>query len=708
MTDSASTPFPAAPVTPARPTTRVIHGETLHDDYAWLKADNWQDVLKKPKALPADIRAVLDAENDFCDAVMAPAARLRKTLVKEMRGRIREDDSEVPAPDGPWLWYERFETGAEHGLICRRARAGGPEQILIDANAMAEGKPFFDLAAADHAPDFSRLGWSVDEKGSEYYDIRVREVSADGALRDLDDQITDTTGELVWQADSAGFFYVMNDANHRPSKVFLHRLGQPQSADRLVYEEADAGWFVHIDQTQSSRYLIIGAGDHETSETWLVDLEAPEAEPFLVARREPQVMYDVEHHGDQLILCTNADGAEDFKLATAPVSAPQRDNWRDLVPHRPGVMILSHLAFARHLARMEREDARPRIVIREMASGEEHVIAFDEEAYALGMDGGMEFDTDDIRFAYASLTTPATTYAYNMATRTREVLKQQEVPSGHNPADYVTRRLMARADDGALVPVSLLHHKDTPLDGSAPALVYGYGAYGSSMSASFRTNPLSLVNRGFVYAIAHVRGGTEKGWAWYLNGKREHKPNTFSDFIAVCRCLAAEGYTSSGRIVAHGGSAGGMLMGAIANMAPELFAGIIADVPFVDVLNTMLDDSLPLTPPEWPEWGNPGASKEAFDLIRSYAPYEQVKPQAYPAILALGGLTDPRVTYWEPAKWVARLRATMTGGGPVLCKINMDAGHGGASGRFDSLKETALMYAFALMATQGFDKAPAA
>jgi len=708
MTDSARTPFPAAPVTPARPTTRVIHGEALHDDYAWLKADNWQDVLKKPKALPADIRAVLEAENDYCDAVMAPAAKLRKTLIKEMRGRIREDDSEVPAPDGPWLWYERFETGAEHGLICRRSRTGGPEQILIDANAMAEGKPFFDLAAADHAPDFSRIGWSVDEKGSEYYDIRVREVSADGSLRDLDDLITDTTGELVWQADSGGFFYVMNDANHRPSKVFLHRLGQPQSADRLVYEEADAGWFVHIDQTQSSRYLIIGAGDHETSETWLVDLEATEAGPLLVARREPQVMYDVEHHGDQLIICTNAGGAEDFKLVTAPVGAPQRDNWRDLVAHRPGVMILSHLAFARHLARMEREEARPRIVIREMASGEEHVIAFDEEAYALGMDGGLEFDTNDIRFAYASLTTPATTYAYNMATRTREVLKQQEVPSGHNPADYVTRRLMARADDGALVPVSLLHHKDTPLDGSAPALVYGYGAYGSSMSASFRTNPLSLVNRGFVYAIAHVRGGTEKGWAWYLNGKREHKPNTFSDFIAVCRCLAAEGYTAPGRIVAHGGSAGGMLMGAIANMAPQLFAGIIADVPFVDVLNTMLDDSLPLTPPEWPEWGNPGASKEAFDLIRSYAPYEQVKPQAYPAILALGGLTDPRVTYWEPAKWAARLRATMTGGGPILCKINMDAGHGGASGRFDALKETALMYAFALMATQGFDRTPGA
>jgi oligopeptidase B len=366
-------------------------------------------------------------------------------------------------------------------------------------------------------------------------------------------------------------------------------------------------------------------------------------------------------------------------------------------------MILSHIAFARHLVRMERQDARPRIVVRAFATGDEHAIAFDEEAYALGLDGGLEYDTDVVRFVYASLTTPATTYAYDMATRTRTLLKQQEVPSGHDPAAYVTRRLLAPAPDGALVPVSLLYRRGTPLDGTAPALVYGYGAYGSAMSASFRTNPLSLVDRGFIYAIAHVRGGTEKGWAWYLDGKRHKKPNTFSDFIAVCEHLVAEGFTGRCRIVAHGGSAGGMLMGAVANMAPALFAGIVADVPFVDVLNTMLDGELPLTPPEWPEWGNPGESRADFDFIRSYSPYDCVRPQAYPPILALGGLTDPRVTYWEPAKWVAKLRATMTSGGPILLHTNMDAGHGGAAGRFDSLKETALIYAFALQAVAGFD-----
>ncbi|MFC0283024.1 S9 family peptidase [Camelimonas abortus] len=698
---------PAPPVTPVRPSVRRIHGETLRDDYAWLKAENWREVLKDPAALPADIRAVLEAENAWCDAALAPLAPLRDALLKEMRGRIREDDAGVPAPHGPWLWYERYETGAGHELVCRRPRDGGPEQVLLDVEAMAKGKPFFEPGDVEHSPDFSRIAWSADEKGSELFAIRVREVDPDGTLRDLPDLVEDTTGEMAWQADSAGFFYVMNDENHRPRKVFLHRLGQPQEADRLVYFEQDPGWFVHLDVTQSGRYLIISCGDHETSEIWLVDLRDPEATPFLVAAREPQVRYSVDHHGDRLVICTNADGAEDFKLVKAPLAAPQRENWRDLVPHRPGVMILSHVAFAGHLARMERENARPRIVIRDFATGEEHAIAFDEETYALGMDGGYEYDVTELRFAYASLTTPASTYAYDMVTRARTLLKRQEVPSGHNPADYVATRLFATAPDGEQVPVSVLRRRDTPLDGSAPALVYGYGAYGHALSAGFRTSILSLVDRGFVYAIAHVRGGTEKGWAWYRNGKREHKPNTFTDFIAVCRALARAGYTSEGRIVAHGGSAGGMLMGAVANMAPELFAGIIADVPFVDVLNTMLDDSLPLTPPEWPEWGNPLASRADFELIRSYAPYEQVKPQRYPAILALGGLTDPRVTYWEPVKWVARLRAVMTGGGPILCRINMDAGHGGASGRFDSLKETALCYAFALQAARGFDAPPA-
>jgi oligopeptidase B len=368
-------------------------------------------------------------------------------------------------------------------------------------------------------------------------------------------------------------------------------------------------------------------------------------------------------------------------------------------------MILSHLALARYLVRLERKDANPQVIVRAWETGEEHAIAFPEEAYSLGFDAGYEFDTDVIRYRYSSLTTPTETVDYDIRTGERRLRKRQEVPSGHDPADYVTRRLFATAPDGEEVPISLVHRRDFAHDGSAPCLLYGYGSYGMSMPAGFRTNILSLVDRGFVFAIAHIRGGTEKGWRWYTQGKREKKPNTFTDFIACGEALVAAGYTAPGRIVAHGGSAGGMLMGAVANLRPDLFGGIVAEVPFVDVLNTMLDGSLPLTPPEWPEWGNPAEDEAAFRTILSYSPYDNVRPQAYPPILALGGLTDPRVTYWEPAKWVARLRATMTGGGPILLRINMDAGHGGAAGRFDRLEEVALSYAFAIRVIDGFGEA---
>src|SRR5262249_3234746 len=376
----------------------------------------------------------------------------------------------------------------------------------------------------------------------------------------------------------------------------------------------------------------------------------------------------------------------------------ERANWRDLVPHRPGVYLLSFVLLADWLIRLERENGLPRIVVRHLVSGEEHTIAFDEEAYSLGMDGGYEFATNLLRFTYSSMTTPSEVWDYDLSARSRTLRKRQEVPSGHDPAAYVTRRLLAPTRDGETVPISLLHRKDFVADGNAPCLLYGYGAYGLTIPASFSTNRLSLVDRGFVYAIAHIRGGTDKGWSWYLDGKREKKTNSFDDFAACARALCEAKYTSERRMVAHGASAGGMLMGAVANRAGELFAGIVAEVPFVDVLNTMLDVSLPLTPPEWPEWGNPTTSEKDFRTILSYSPYDNLAAKDYPAILAMGGLTDPRVTYWEPAKWIAKLRATMTGGGPVLLRTNMGAGHGGASGRFDRLDEIAIVYAFALWA----------
>lgn len=689
------------PVAPIRTVETVVHGVTLRDDYAWLRAENWKDVLRDPDVLPEEIRRHLEAENAYCKAQMASTRALQRELVKEMRGRIKEDDSSVPQPDGPWLYYSRYRKGGEHPLICRRPRVSdltrkkSREQIMLNADALADGKDFFDLGDTAHSPDHALLGWSADEAGSELYRIRVRDLATG---EDLPDIVPDTTGDIVWANDAGSFFYVALDADHRPSQVKRHRLGTPAESDTVLHDEADAGMFVDIDQTQSGRFLLISIGDHETSEIRLVDLDAPETPPRLVAAREVGRQYEVEHHGEDLLILANADGAEDFKIVTAPLGSPEPAHWRDLVPHKGGRLILDHLCLKGRLIRLEREDGLPRIVIRELGDGTERSIAFDEEAYGLGIDPGYEFETDTLRFLYASLARPAETYDYDLATAERTLLKRQEVPSGHDPAAYKVRRIFATARDGEQVPVSILHRADLPLNGSAPCLLYGYGSYGSAMSASFRTRPLSLVDRGFVYAIAHVRGGTEKGRRWYLDGKREKKRNTFTDFIAAGEALAEAGFTTRGRIVAEGGSAGGMLMGAVANMAPELFAGIVAEVPFVDVLNTILDETLPLTPPEWPEWGDPIRDIRAFETIRSYSPYDNVAAQSYPPILAMAGLTDPRVTYWEPAKWVARLRASMTGGGPILLHTNMDAGHGGSAGRFDSLKETALAYAFAIKA----------
>jgi oligopeptidase B len=691
--------LPPAPLATNRPHTFRVHGTTVSDDYAWLKAENWREVLESPASLPREIRDHLERENAYLAAVLRGTGALRKRLISEMRGRIREDDASVPEPDGPFAYFTRYREGGEYPLVCRLPRDGGDDSVLLDGDREAEGHAYFDLGEAAHSPDHLWLAWSADTRGSESFTIRVRDLATG---QDLADTVPQTSGEVAWLGDSSGFYFVELDENHRPARVRRHRIGTPHTSDETVYEEHDPGFFLDVEATRSGAFVVISAGDHETSEAWLLDRHDPDAKPRLIEARVPGIQYEVAHHGDRLIILTNADGAEDFKLVTAPLGNPGRPQWRDLIPHRPGTMILSHTALARHLIRLERKDANSTIVVREIATGDEHLISFAEEAYSLRLLEGYEFDTDVIRYRYSSMTTPSEVTDYNVRTGERTLRKRQDIPSGHDASAYVTHRLFASAPDGEQVPVSVLHRRDIALDGSAPCLLYGYGAYGDALAAGFKTNPLSLVDRGFVYAIAHVRGGTEKGWRWYLDGKREKKPNTFTDFVACGHALIEAGYTAKGRIVAHGGSAGGMLMGAVANLAPELFAGIVADVPFVDVLNTMLDGDLPLTPPEWPEWGNPGEDEAAFRTILAYSPYDNVKPQAYPPILALGGLTDPRVTYWEPAKWVARLRATMTGGGPVLLETNMKVGHGGASGRFDRLKEIALCYAFAIKAVQGF------
>lgn len=694
---------PEPPRAPRRPTARTLHGTELRDDYAWLKAENWREVMRDPAVLDADIRAYLEAENAYSDAFFAPSAKLKETLLAEMRGRIKEDDAGVPSPDGPFAYYSRHRQGGQHPLFCRKLLPEGEEMILLDGDGEAKGKAYFHLGQVRHAPDHRRLAFAADEQGSELYSIRIRDVETG---LDLPDHLEGATGDLLWSQDGAFLYYIRRDAEHRPSKVFRHRLGSDPLEDALIYEEPDKGFFVSLGETQSRAFGLVACGDHETSEVHLIDLLNPDAPLRVVAPREEGVRYEVEHHPDlggedSLVILTNADEAEDFKIVMAPSATPERAFWRDLVPHRPGCMILSQVAYRGFLVRLEREDGLPRIVIRTVFSSEEHPIAFDEEAYALGIDGGFLFETSELRFTYASMTTPAEVWAYDMHTRGRHLLKRQEIPSGHDPSDYVTRRIFAPALDGESVPVTLLYRTGTPLDGSAPCLLYGYGAYGITIPASFATNRLSLVDRGFVYAIAHVRGGTDKGWHWYADGKLEKKPNTFTDFIAVAEHLVREKVTQADRIVAHGGSAGGMLMGAIANARPDLFAGIVAEVPFVDVLATMLDDTLPLTPPEWPEWGNPITSEAAFELIRSYSPVDNVAALPYPAIFALAGLTDPRVTYWEPARWMARLRDVNEGGAPLLLRTNMDAGHGGAAGRFDRLEEVALIYIFALEVARG-------
>lgn len=692
------------PVAAKKHTSQTIHDVAVTDDYAWLRAGNWQQVMRDPKCLAGDIRAYLEAENDFTENQLSETQALQDALYAELRGRIKENDATVPADDGPYAYYADFVEGGQYPRLMRRQRGGtGEGNVLLDGNAEARGKTYWDLGATSHSPDHKLLAYATDEKGSELYTIRFRDLNTG---QDLPDTIPDTRGDLEWTNDSKSVIYTKVDANHRPLFVHKHTLGTPVESDKLLYEEKDTGFYVGVDKTLSQKFIVIDAHDHQTSEVYLLDAENPDAPLRQIATRETGHEYEIDHHGDDLFILTNSGNAEDFQICVCSITDPGRQNWQSCIAHKPGRLILEMTAYKNRLVRLEREDGLPRIVIRDLTDGSEHTIGFEEEAYALGMQSGYEFDTGTLRFTYSSMTTPAETYDYDMAARTRTLRKRREVPSGHNPSSYVSRRLMAPAGDGELVPVSVFYHENTPLDGTAPLLLYGYGSYGISMPASFAANRLSLVNRGFIYAIAHVRGGKEKGYRWYKDGKHLKKQNTFSDFIAAAEHLIGEGYTQRGRIVANGGSAGGMLMGVIANQAPELFLGIIANVPFVDVMNTMLDHELPLTPPEWPEWGNPGASKQEFDVIFAYSPYDNVSRQDYPHILALAGLTDPRVTYWEPAKWVAKLRAFNTSDNLILLKTNMGAGHGGASGRFAHLREVALEYAFALKISGRTDAQP--
>lgn len=695
----SASPFAAAseitaPTVEKRPVEFTQHGITRTDNYVWLRDENWQQVLRDPSTLDADIRTALEAENEYYGALTDDLTTLRETLVSEMRGRIKEADTDVPLPDGEWLYSRRFRDGGEYPIFVRTPRNGGDEQIIVDGDAEGEGATFFEIGSVAHSSDHRYAAYAVDRLGSEYFEIKVRDIATGEELSDVVTS-ADESG-AVWGADSSGFFYVERDDNQRPVRVKYHRLGEDTANDAVIYEESDPGFFVGIGKSQSGDYVFAASVSQVTSEYRAISANDPLSAPVLIAARDNGVEYDVEHHGDHFYIRTNADGAVDFKIVKAPVASPGRENWVDWVPHEPGRYLARILPYKDYFVRYERSDALPRIVISTY-EGDAHEIAFDEPAFNLGLISGFEYGTDTIRFSYESPSTPRQIFDYNVESRERALLKTQEVPSGHDASLYVVERIDAEADDGARVPVIVLRLKSTPVDGTAPVLLYGYGSYGATVPDNFSTSILSMVDRGVIYALAHIRGGAAKGRQWYLDGKLDKKMNSFTDFVASAEALIARDYTSKKKIVIYGGSAGGLLVGAAVNLRPDLFAGVIAAVPFVDVITTISDAGLPLTPPEWEEWGNPITSAEEYGWIAEYSPYDNISDADYPPIMATAGLTDYRVTYWEPAKWIARLRDDATGG-PFVLRINMGAGHGGSAARFERLEEGADLYAFALKA----------
>ena len=697
-TENMSKPFTMfaddAPVAEKRPVEIEQHGEIRIDNYAWLRDENWQEVLRDPDVLSEDIRDQLIAENSFYESATDDLNVLRDTLFDEMRGRIKEDDSSVPSPDGSYAYAVRYREGGEYPVYVRTPRDGGAETILFDGDAESEGEDFFRVISVDHSPNHEMIAYGVDRLGSEYYDIRVRIIESG---EEFEETIPSTGGSSVWAADSKSFYYVERDDNQRPKRVKQHVLGTDAADDILVYEEADDTMFLFVDKSQSGEFIFIGSAKGTTSEfRYLRADAAPGAEPVLIAPGVDDELYYVEHHADHFYIQTNAGGAVDFKIARAPIDNPGREHWEEWLEHRAGVYILGFIPFADRIVVLERENALPRVVVSDYELESSFEIEFDEAAYQLGLSAGYEFDTDTVRYTYESPSTPEQTFDFDMSSRERTLRKTQEIPSGHNPDLYVVERLFVTAEDGAEIPVTVLRLKTTEINGNAPLLLYGYGSYGSTIGAWFNSSILSLVDRGVVYAVAHVRGGSAKGRQWYLDGKLDKKVNSFKDFARSAEELQKRGYGREGETVIYGGSAGGLLVGATVNLRPDLFAGVIAAVPFVDTLNTISDASLPLTPPEWVEWGDPINDAEAYRTIAAYSPYDNVRPGVkYPPILATAGLTDYRVTYWEPAKWVARLRDEADGG-PFFMKTNMEAGHAGSAARFERLKERTHDYAFAL------------
>ncbi|MGX7951119.1 S9 family peptidase [Tsuneonella sp. HG249] len=671
------------PVAPKKPSSVTHHGITVADDYAWLRDKSY------PTVDDPEVLAHLESENAWFEAAMAGQKDRIDALFSEMRGRIKEADKSVPQKDGDWLYWVEYEEGAEYKKWWRKPVAGGEHELILDEVALAEGKEYFRLGALSVSKSGSKLAYAIDDSGSERFTARIKDL-ATGKL--LADEIPGTLSALIWVAGDTGLVYSLANEQWRTDNARLHWLGWPIAEGVELYHEDDEGFRVGAGLSANEQWLVVSTSDHETSEVRLIPAADPLAEPILVRPRQKGVEYEVDEREGTLYVLAN-DTHENFRLATAPLAHP--GEWTTLI-EGSGTFYLTGFDLFRDFYVIEgRQGGLDTIEVRYYDEPDRvEPIAFPEDSYAAHLGDNPEWALDKLRVGYESMVSPATTYDYHVAERRLEVLKVQEIPSGYDASLYATERLHIAARDGTDIPVSIMYRKNRSQPG--PLHLYGYGAYGIAIPPGFSTTRLSLVDRGFAYAIAHIRGGDDLGRAWYKGGKLDRRTNTFTDFVDVARGLIERGYTEEGRISASGGSAGGGLMGAVVNSDPELWGAVVAHVPFVDVLATMLDASLPLTPGEWPEWGNPIEDRAAFELIRSYSPYDQVKPQAYPPMLVTAGLNDPRVTYWEPAKWVARLRELKTDDNVLLLKTNMGAGHGGKSGRFESLRETAEEFAFIL------------
>lgn len=690
-TDVSTTPPQAKQV----PHEMAIHGHTRNDEYHWMRLTEEQREADPPDAHTCEVVDHLNAENAYADSLLAPVSGLRETLFAEMKARVKEEDLSVPYRENGYWYNHRFEKGKEYAVHMRAmADPDGsmPTQLedFIDENAMAQGHEFFDLADFEIAPGNRLCAYSVDTVGRRLYTIRFRDLVSGEELPDI---ITNTSGGGAW-ADDRTFFYSRKDRTLRSHKIFRHTLGTPEKDDVLVFHEKDGAYSCDVYRDRSEAFVMISTGSTLSTEEWYLPANDPLGRFTVVLPREEEHEYGVQHASGEFFILTNWN-AQNFRLMKCPVGDTRKEAWTEVVPHREDTLLEDVDLFKDHMVLSERRDGLTHLRVRKLSTGEEHPIVFHDPAYVVYSGTNPEYDCDKLRYGYTSLTTPNSVYEHDLNTREDRLLKQQEVIGTFNAADYASERVWAPARDGQKVPVSIVYRKGTAINGTSPLLLYGYGSYGHSLDPVFSSARLSLLDRGFVYAMAHIRGGEELGRAWYDNGKMEHKTNTFTDFIESAEYLLKNRYADPARLFCMGGSAGGLLVGAVANMRPDLWNGVVAEVPFVDVVTTMLDDSIPLTTGEFDEWGDP-KEKAAYDRMLSYSPYDNVKDAEYPAMLVLTGFHDSQVQYWEPAKWVQRLRGRQLGNAPILLKTNMDAGHGGASGRFERLKEVALIWAFLL------------